>query len=93
MEDHEAERKGTDAWRADEVNVVGYLQKPCKLKKRFSATDIMRAIGVLEINAFEGRTSKGDVMRCIYPKTAIMAHCCVPNTAHSVIQSENFKSV
>ena len=91
MEYHQEARRNTDIWKADEINVVGYLHGPCKLKDRFSADLIQRACGILETNSFEGRTSNGNCIRCIYPKTAIIAHSCSPNTTHSILSIENFK--
>lgn len=86
-----AARRNTDTWRADANNVVGYLRGPCKLKKRFSEELIQQACGILEVNSFEGRTVNGHSIRCIFPRTAIMAHSCTPNTTHSILPSENFK--
>lgn len=91
MECHKDARRDTDTWKADQVNVVGYLHGPCKLKDRFSEELIQQACGILEVNSFEGRSVNGNSVRCIFPKTAIMAHSCVPNTMHTIRPSENFK--
>lgn len=92
MECHNDARRDSDTWQADQVNVVGYLHGPCKLKDRFSEDLIQQACGILEVNSFEARTINGN-MRCIFPKTAIMAHSCVPNTMHTIRSSENFKYI
>lgn len=91
MEYHPKERKGTELWKADEVNVVGYLQGPCKLKDRFSKDLIHQVCGILEVNSFEAKTKKGHKVRCIYPQLASLAHSCVPNTTHIILPSKDFK--
>ena len=50
-----------------------------------------KILGILEVNVFEARTTSGNTIRCLYPKLGIIAHSCVPNTAHSINASENFK--
>ncbi|XP_020807391.1 protein msta isoform X1 [Drosophila serrata] len=92
MEHHEEERKqDADLWHADRVNIAQYLRGPCKLASRFSEELIMQVVGVLEVNAFEARTSRGYPLRCLYPYTGILAHNCVPNTSRSIYPSEGFK--
>lgn len=91
MEYHPKERFNTPIYLADQVNIVGYLRGPCKLKKRFSDELIQRVCGILEVNSFEGRTIGDEKVRCIYPKTAIMAHSCTPNTMHTVFPSKDFR--
>lgn len=91
MEYHDAARCGTDTWNVDQINVIGYLHGPCKLKSRFPCELIQQACGILEVNSFEGRTPNGHRIRCIFPKTAIMAHSCVPNTMHTILPSDKFK--
>lgn len=91
MEYHdEARRQLTDVWNADLVNIARYLRGPCKLD-RFSEELIMRVVGILEVNAFEGRTTNGHPIRCLYPTTGILAHNCVPNTARSIYPSDRFR--
>lgn len=91
MEHHCDKRVDSAVWKADNVNVVGYLRGPCKLKERFSDEHIQQACGILEINAFEGKSAKGHTLRCIYPKMAILAHACVPNTAHTILPRSDYK--
>ncbi|XP_046866436.1 SET domain-containing protein SmydA-8 isoform X1 [Drosophila willistoni] len=92
MEHHEAERReNSDIWHADRVNIAQYLRGPCKLASRFSEELIMQVVGILEVNAFEARTTVGYPLRCLYPYTGILAHNCVPNTARSIYPSENYK--
>ncbi|KAL7039689.1 hypothetical protein ACKWTF_000068 [Chironomus riparius] len=92
MEDHRDKRFETDAWDADQQNIVGYLLGPCKLKDRGITEEIIqKVIGILEVNAFEAKTLKGDYVRCLYPKLAILSHSCIPNTTHAIHPSENFK--
>ncbi|KAL7741377.1 hypothetical protein ACLKA6_013817 [Drosophila palustris] len=92
MEHHEqARRENADVWHADRVNIAQYLRGPCKLAERFSEELIMQVVGVLEVNAFEARTTHGYPIRCLYPYTGILAHNCVPNTARSIHPSEGYK--
>lgn len=91
MEYHAEIRKNSDIWNADKVNVVGYLHGPCKLKERFSEELIQQACGMLEVNSFEAKTTKGHKVRCIFLNAAILAHSCVPNTNHSIRASKDFK--
>lgn len=93
MEHHRDQRADSDGWKADSVNIVGYLHGPCKLKERFSEELIQQACGILEINAFEGKSANGHKLRCIYPKMAILAHSCVPNTTHSILPRNDYKYV
>ncbi|XP_017059325.1 SET domain-containing protein SmydA-8 isoform X2 [Drosophila ficusphila] len=92
MEHHEEERKkDADLWHADRVNIAQYLRGPCKLASRFSEELIMQVVGILEVNAFEARSSKGYPLRCLFPYTGILAHNCVPNTCRSIYPSEGYK--
>lgn len=92
MEDHENERKDSPHWKVDQINVVGYLLGPCKLKDKVKVDEnlIQKVIGILEVNAFEAKTVDGSFIRCLYPKLAILAHSCKPNTAHSSYPSKDF---
>ncbi|XP_055386362.1 SET domain-containing protein SmydA-8 isoform X2 [Condylostylus longicornis] len=91
MEYHDKPRQeNKEIWNADLINVAKYLRGPCKLD-RFSEEQIMRAIGILEVNAFEARTAAGYPVRCLFPITGILAHSCVPNTTRSIYPSENFR--
>lgn len=92
MEYHDKERReNKEEWHADLINIAQYLRGPCQLSERFSEDLIMQVIGILEVNAFEGRTTEGFAFRCLYPITGILAHNCVPNTMRSIYPSENYK--
>lgn len=91
MEYHPEIRKNCEVYKADSVNVVGYLHGPCKLKDRFSEELINQACGILDVNSFEAKTAKGNKIRGIFPKAAILAHSCVPNTTHIILPSKDFK--
>ncbi|XP_017853974.1 SET domain-containing protein SmydA-8 [Drosophila busckii] len=92
MEHHDqARRENSELWHADRVNIAQYLRGPCRLAERFSEELIMQVVGILEVNAFEARTTQGYPLRCLYPYTGILAHSCVPNTARSIHPSEGFK--
>ncbi|KAH8378379.1 hypothetical protein KR093_011085 [Drosophila rubida] len=92
MEHHEQQRReNADVWHADRVNIAQYLRGPCKLAERFSEELIMQVVGILEVNAFEARTTQGYPLRCLYPYTGILAHSCVPNTARSIHPSDSYR--
>lgn len=92
MEHHRDKRVGSKAWEADAQNIVAYLLEACKLKEMGITSDLIhRVIGVLEVNAFEAKTLKGDFARCLYPKLAILTHSCTSNTIHAILPSQNYK--
>ncbi|KAJ1521110.1 hypothetical protein ONE63_002812 [Megalurothrips usitatus] len=81
---HSERRRQNPQWAANQVNVVDFLRKKCKLEARFSEEDVHRVIGILEVNAFEARTPSGAMALCLYPATSVLAHNCVANTVHSI---------
>ncbi|XP_023029358.2 SET domain-containing protein SmydA-8 [Leptinotarsa decemlineata] len=83
MEAHNDLRKNNPIWEFNQHNVVEYLRGPCKLD-RFSEDLIHTVCGILEINAFEARTNSGQLIRCLFPKLAILSHNCVSNIHHAV---------
>lgn len=91
MEDHRSERSGNSFWNADQKNVVEFLRNQCGLKDRCSEEQIHQVIGILDVNAFEARTTSGYSVRGLYPKLAIMAHSCVPNVVHSIHPSKEYR--
>lgn len=91
MEHHSDKRRDTEAWNADQQNIVSYLSGPCGLKEKFSEQFIHKVVGILEVNAFEAKTLNGNFVRCLYPKLAILTHSCTANTTHAILPSENFK--
>lgn len=94
MEYHDKERRDNfDVWHADLVNIAQYLRGPCKLAERFSEDLIMKVVGILEVNAFEGRTLQGHTFRALYPITGILSHNCVPNTTRSIYPSEDYRYI
>ena len=93
MKDHLKERKNTATWPLEETNVVKYLREHCKLADRFSEDLVGRVIGILGVNGFEVRAPSGAAVVALYPKTAIMSHNCVANTAHSVAPDKDYRSV
>ncbi|XP_052132118.1 SET domain-containing protein SmydA-8-like, partial [Frankliniella occidentalis] len=81
---HSDKRKANPQWGANQVNVVDFLRKKCKVESRFSEEAIHEVIGILEVNGYEARTPSGSMVLCLYPRAAIMAHNCVPNTVHCI---------
>ncbi|KAJ8931831.1 hypothetical protein NQ314_015228, partial [Rhamnusium bicolor] len=96
MEAHNNIRKQRPIWKFNQHNIVEYLRGPCKLD-RFSEELIHTICGILEVNAFEARTSTGYLIRCLFPKFAILSHNCVSNIHHAINckgtgDSEDFSS-
>lgn len=91
MEYHDEARKESEHWEQDGVNIVNYLHNHCKLSKRFCKKMIERAIGILDINVFEARTTQGHPVRCLYPRFGVVAHSCIPNTTHTISASSGFR--
>lgn len=91
MESHDEERRKSKLYEIDQNNVVNYLIKHCKCN--YSEELIQKVLGILEVNAFEARTGSGYNIRVLYPKLAILAHSCVPNTTHTTFITEDYKMV
>lgn len=51
---------------------------------RFADELIHDVIGILEVNGFEARSPSGSMVLCLYSRTAVLAHNCVPNTVHCI---------
>lgn len=83
MEAHNEVRKTKPIWEYNQHNVVDYIRGPCKLDK-YSEELIHTVCGILEINAFEARTPSGSMIRCLYPKLAILSHNCISNIHHAI---------
>lgn len=84
MEAHTDKRKETEVWKVEQVNVVEFLHKVCKLEDRFPEELIHFVCGILEVNAFAAQNRMGYEVRCLYPKTGLLAHSCVPNVRHCI---------
>lgn len=91
MEYHEEARRDSKIFQIDQNNVVNYLKLHMKLD--YSDDLIQRICGVLMVNAFGARSQRGFPLRVLYPKLAIGAHSCVPNTAHTIFPSEGYRLV
>lgn len=83
MESHDEIRKSKPIWEFNQVNIVQYLRTVGKLG-RFSEELIHKVCGILEVNAFEARAVSGSMIRCLFPKLAILSHNCISNIHHSV---------
>lgn len=89
MEAHTDKRKEKPIWQYYQTNVVEFLQNHCKLGDRFSSELIHTVCGILDVNAFEGRTKSGYLIRCLFPKLALLSHNCVSNITHSISTNGN----
>ncbi|XP_060522635.1 SET domain-containing protein SmydA-8 [Cylas formicarius] len=83
MEAHNDKRRSKPIWEYNQHNIVEYLRGPCKLS-RFPEELVHTVCGILEINAFEARTPSCYMIRCLFPKLAILSHNCVSNIHHAV---------
>lgn len=92
METHEMERRSKPTWEADLQNIVKYIRGPLKLGK-YSEQLIQQVLGILEVNAFEAVSHTGYNIRVVYPKLAILAHSCVPNTTHTIYMNDGYRMV
>ncbi|KAF4530660.1 hypothetical protein B566_EDAN004899 [Ephemera danica] len=69
METHEKERRDSSDWKADQVNIVNFLRRYCRLADSYSEELIHKVCGILVVNAFEAYSQKGDnSLRVIYPQ-------------------------
>lgn len=89
MESHNDKRRVKPIWNYFQTNVVDFLRKKCKLSERFDENLIHTVCGILDVNSFEARTVSGYLIRCLYPKTAILSHNCVANTNHSIFTNDD----
>ncbi|XP_021965910.1 SET domain-containing protein SmydA-8 [Folsomia candida] len=78
LEAHNEIRKNLPLWRENVINVVDVILRDWELREYFTPEEVHTVCGILEVNAFE----LGDKVsyRGIYPKAAMMAHSCLPNT-------------
>ena len=76
--DHKQERKGNDYWEFSQKHIVQFLQEDCKLS-HCSYEEIMFAIGVLEVNAYEIKDMITCAYRGLFPLASIVNHKCIPN--------------
>ena len=75
-------------WRVNQVNVVDFLQKACKLADKCTDEEIHAACGVMDVNAFEIRiATTGQRVVGVFPIAAMTTHHCVSNIYH-IIDSE-----
>lgn len=83
MESHNDIRKTKPIWEFNQRNIVDYLRGPCNMKQ-FDEDLIHTVCGILEVNAFEARTPMGYMIRCLFPKLAILSHNCISNIHHAI---------
>ena len=84
LQNHNEERRGTDLWRVNQVNVVDFLRNVCRLADEFSEEEIHAACGVMDVNAFEIRVTSGQRVVGVFPTAAMMAHSCISNMSHVI---------
>ena len=84
LQNHNEERRSTDLWRVNQVNVVDFLRNVCRLKDEFSEEEIHIACGVMDVNGFEIRIENGPSIVGVFPTAAMMAHSCISNMSHVI---------
>jgi hypothetical protein len=58
MQDHLEERKSSEVWTEQQINIVQFLREWYNLKDEFSEETLNRAIGIIEVNSFQIKTVK-----------------------------------
>ena len=80
MDHIEDRRRDSAYWRECDENVVTPLIEASN--GRFSREDVHRAIGVLEVNAYEIHcSSSNEGFRGIFPFSSLLSHNCTANTS------------
>ncbi|KAM7347903.1 SET and MYND domain containing, arthropod-specific, member 4 [Cochliomyia hominivorax] len=83
MESHlEMRRNNPELWSHYESNVVTYLRDKWQMADQFSAEEIHRICGILDVNCFEIGQNFAKA-RTLYPSAFLLAHDCCPNTSHT----------
>jgi hypothetical protein len=76
--DHEEERRGSEYWLLSKKQIVPFLQQCCQ-QEQWSQDQIMNAVGILEVNAYEINSRIGCGYRGLFPLSSLVNHKCVPN--------------
>ena len=76
--DHDKERTGQEYWEFSRKNIVPFIQQSC-MQGQWSHDQIMRAVGILEVNAYEINSRIGCGTRGLFPLSSLVNHNCVPN--------------
>ncbi len=80
--DHTEQRQQiSEYWKESQVKVVDRLLHGCGLADdgEFSESDVNRAVGVLEVNAYEVKSKAGCSARALYPLASLLSHGCTSN--------------
>ncbi|GAB0093570.1 SET domain-containing protein [Sergentomyia squamirostris] len=90
LQSHLEKRIETPLYRVLKANLVTFIKTILNLD--FDEETILKIAAVLDTNAFEIRHQHKNIkVRGLYPMAAMMAHSCVPNTAHTF--NEDFEFV
>ena len=76
--DHREEREKTDYWRYGRDKIVPFIREQCG-QTQWSEEEIMRAIGILEVNCYEVKNFVTFGVRGFYPLASLLSHSCVAN--------------
>ena len=75
--DHLEDRRHSQYWPYCENNIVPFIHSICGGK--FTEEQIMRAIGILEVNCYEVKNYMTFGVRGFYPLASLLSHSCVAN--------------
>ena len=75
---HEKQRRESDYWDFSEKHIVELLNDFCG-DFNWSHEDIRKAVGILEVNAYEIENYGGSGFRGLYPLSSLVNHGCIDN--------------
>eukprot|EP00092_Neocalanus_flemingeri_P045750 GFUD01051271.1.p1 GENE.GFUD01051271.1~~GFUD01051271.1.p1 ORF type:complete len:551 (-),score=122.42 GFUD01051271.1:56-1708(-) len=76
--DHKEERKGSEYWEFSQKHIIQFLRESCK-QSQWTEEEIMNAIGILEVNAYEIKSFLTSGYRGLFPLASLVSHQCVQN--------------
>ena len=84
--DHREEREDTEYFRYGKEKIVPFIREQCG-QTQWSEEEIMRVIGILEVNCYEVKNFVTFGVRGFYPLASLLSHSCVANVK-TIWQSE-----
>ena len=76
--DHEEHRRKSDYWEVAENNIVSLLCTN-SADHGWSRKEVRRAVGVLEVNAYEIESYGNSGIRGLFPLSSLLNHGCIDN--------------
>ncbi|XP_075980478.1 SET and MYND domain containing, arthropod-specific, member 1 [Anticarsia gemmatalis] len=78
LQSHCNDRRGTDKWNYDRKMIAEFIWKFFKLEGTFSEEEIMRCVGILQINGHEVPLQEPDYL-ALYERVSMVEHNCRAN--------------